>query len=96
MVEVIYVIDMFKISHFVQFYMHEYPEINIHCSYDPCNEVFKWNFHTNNTEQYEEYFGSCVAYDTEYEINKLNDSFLYFLSNDGVKVILCQSRLEKL
>lgn len=92
----IYVIDIFKINHFVHFYMHEYPEINIHCSYDPCNEVFKWNFTANTDNQYEDYFGSCVAYDTEHALNKLNDSFLYFLSKEGVKVILCQSRLEKL
>ncbi len=89
-------VDIFKINHFVHFYMNEYPEIKIHCSYDPCNEVFNWNFHANNDNQYEDYFGSCTAFDTEFALNKLNDSFLYFLSKEGVKVILCQNRLEKL
>ena len=93
---VIYVIDMFKINNFVQFYMHQYPEIKIHCSFDPYNYIVKWDFYAQSFNRYETYAGSCVAYDTEHVLKKLNYAFLYFLSTDGVKVILCKRRLEKL
>lgn len=89
-------IDMIKINQLIQFYMHEYPEIKIYVSYDLCNYAFKWDFHAYSFNRYETYESSCVAYDTVYVLKRLNDSFLDFLQTDGVKVILCQSRLEKL
>lgn len=87
---------MFKIDHIIKFYMHEYPEIKIYCSFDPYNDIVKWDFHAYSFTRYETYASSCVAYDTEYVLKRLNNSFLDFLNNDGVKVILCQNRLEKL
>lgn len=94
-------IDTFKINHFVQFYMHEYPEIKIYFKYDPFDGigVAKWHFQTRcehadkcDTCCYETYAGRCIAYDTQYVIDQLNDSFLYFLSTDRVKAIIKHTR----
>lgn len=91
-------IDMFKINHFTKFYMDQYPEIRIYVSYDPYLEIVKWEFDAHNfsINTYESYTGSCVAYDTDYVLSKLDDSFLYFLQSDGVKMILLHYRTEEL
>lgn len=89
-------IDVLKIKHFVQFYMHEFPEIKIYFKYDPFDDVAKWYFQTRCEHAdkccYETYAGRCIAYDTQYVIDQLNDSFLYFLSTDGVKAIIKHTR----
>lgn len=100
---VIYVIDMQKINELKWFYKDQYPEIRIYCVYDPCDEIVYWDFHANSSTRYESYSGKCIAYgksceldNTEYVVSKMRESLLHFLNTEGVKVILCQSRLEKM
>lgn len=94
-------IDMFEVNRIVLIYRHEYPEIKIYVTYVPSDVigVVEWNFQTRcehadrcYTECYETYHGRCIAYDTQYVIDQLNDSFSYFLSTDGVKTILNHTR----
>lgn len=96
-------IDMDIINSFVKFYHDNYPEIRIYYSYDPCEETVKFDFHAYSVDRYETYSSSCVAYDmscdldnSRFVVSKMQDALLKFLNTDGVKVILCQSRLEKL
>lgn len=97
-------IDMFKVKDFIKFYQDQYPEIKIYFKYDPFDDigVAKWYFQTRcehadrcDTGCYETYAGRCIAYDTQYVIDQLNGSFLYFLSTDGVKAILNHTRKFK-
>lgn len=96
-------IEMDIINQFVKFYQDQYPEIRIYYSYDPYEETVKFDFHAYSFNRYETYSSSCVAYDmsceldnSRYVVSKMQDALLHFLNTDGVKVILCQSRLEKL
>lgn len=96
-------IDMDIINNFVKFYQNNYPEIRIYYSYDPFEETVRFVFHAYSVDRHETYSGSCVAYDmsceldnSRYVVSKMQESLLHFLNTEGVKVILCQNRLEKL
>lgn len=96
-------IDMDIINSFVKFYQDNYPEIRIYYSYDPFEEIVKFDFHAYSFDRYETYSSSCTAYDmscdldnSRYVVSKMQDALLKFLSTDVVKAILCKSRLEEM
>lgn len=96
-------IDMETINSFVKFYQDKYPEIRIYYVYDPYEETVNFDFHAYSINRYETYASSCVAYDmsceldtSRYVVSKMQEALLHFLNTDGVKVILCQSRLEEI
>ena len=74
--------DMFAVEHLIQFYVHEYPEMHIHCNYNVCRDEVTVSIKHDNS------YNVCAAivYGVD-AVNKIHFLILDYLAGleKGVK-----------
>lgn len=73
-------VDLFEVNHFLQFYMHEYPEMKLHFKLDPVTCSAEFSIQVNKWEEYG-FYNINQCFDTNEVIRRLNAILIDFLAH---------------
>lgn len=77
-------VDLFEVNRFLQFYMHEYPEMKLHFKLDPVTYNAEFSIQVNKWEEYG-FYNLTHCFYTNGVINRLNAILIDFLAKEKCK-----------